>query len=118
MTSLTREKLIFLGSIRPVIDSAISRVEAITAEPEVGRIYKGTVAKLMEFGAFVNYMGDKSGLVHISQLAAERVAKTEDVVKVGDIIYIKLTGFDDRGKAKLSMKVVDQQTGEDINPVA
>ena len=102
------------GINQQVIDAAIARVEAITAEPEVGRIYKGTVAKLMEFGAFVNYMGDKSGLVHISQLAAERVAKTEDVVKVGDAVYIKLTGFDERGKAKLSMKVVDQQTGQDI----
>ena len=102
------------GINQHVIDAAVARVEAVTAEPEVGRIYKGTVAKLMEFGAFVNYMGDRSGLVHISQLAADRVAKTEDVVKIGDSVYIKLTGFDERGKAKLSMKVVDQQTGQNL----
>ena len=68
----------------------------------------------MEFGAFVNFFGSKDGLVHISQLAKGRVAKTTDVVKEGDKVKVKLMGFDDRGKVKLSMRVVDQQTGEDL----
>jgi polyribonucleotide nucleotidyltransferase len=68
----------------------------------------------MEFGAFVNFFGSKDGLVHISQLAPNRVQKTSDVVKEGDKVKVKLLGFDDRGKTRLSMKAVDQQTGEDL----
>ena len=72
------------------------------------------MVKVMDFGAFVNFFGSKDGLVHISQLAANRVQKTSDVVKEGDKVKVKLLGFDDRGKVRLSMKVVDQQTGEDL----
>jgi polyribonucleotide nucleotidyltransferase len=68
----------------------------------------------MEFGAFVNFFGAKDGLVHISQLASNRVQKTSDVVKEGDKVRVKLLGFDDRGKTRLSMKAVDQTTGEDL----
>ena len=102
------------GTSQSAIDAALERVRMVAAEPEIGQIYKGTVAKIMDFGAFVNYMGERSGLVHISQLAAERVGKVEDVVKVGDTVYIKFIGFDDRGKAKLSMKMVDQNSGQEI----
>ena len=94
------------------IKAAINWIKGI--EPEVGAIYDGTVVKTMEFGAFVNFFGSKDGLVHISQLAKGRVAKTTDVVKEGDKVKVKLMGFDDRGKVKLSMRVVDQQTGEDL----
>ena len=86
----------------------------VTLVPEVGMIYEGTVVKVMDFGAFVNFFGSKDGLVHISQLAANRVQKTTDVVKEGDKVKVKLLGFDDRGKVRLSMKVVDQATGEDL----
>ena len=68
----------------------------------------------MDFGAFVNFFGAKDGLVHISQLAKGRVAKTSDVVKEGDKVKVKLLGFDDRGKVRLSMRIVDQETGEDL----
>ena len=77
-------------------------------------IYEGTVVKTTDFGAFVNFFGSRDGLVHISQLASQRVAKTTDVVKEGDKVKVKLMGFDDRGKVRLSMRVVDQQTGEDL----
>jgi len=90
------------------------RPTAIASDPEVGMIYEGTVVKVMDFGAFVNFFGSKDGLVHISQLAANRVQKTTDVVKEGDKVKVKLLGFDDRGKVRLSMKVVDQATGEDL----
>src|SRR5246500_3394557 len=93
---------------------AIDWIKSIASEPEVGHIYEGTVVKVMEFGAFVNFFGAKDGLVHISQLAANRVQKTSDVVKEGDKVKVKLLGFDDRGKVRLSMKVVDQATGEDL----
>jgi polyribonucleotide nucleotidyltransferase len=96
------------------IKAAINWIKSIAAEPEVGQIYDGTVVKTMEFGAFVNFFGSKDGLVHISQLGKGRVAKTTDVVKEGDKVKVKLMGFDDRGKVKLSMRVVDQQTGEDL----
>src|SRR4029453_10352415 len=86
----------------------------IASDPEIGQIYEGTVVKVMEFGAFVNFFGAKDGLVHISQLASARVQKTSDVVKEGDKVKVKLLGFDDRGKTRLSMKVVDQATGEDL----
>jgi len=96
------------------IKAAINWIKSIASEPEVGQIYDGTVVKTMEFGAFVNFFGSKDGLVHISQLAKGRVNKTTDVVKEGDKVKVKLMGFDDRGKTKLSMRVVDQQTGADL----
>jgi len=99
------------------IKAAIDWIKGIASEPEVGQIYDGTVVKTVEFGAFVNFFGSKDGLVHISQLAKTRVAKTTDVVKEGDKVKVKLLGFDDRGKVKLSMKAVDQQTGADLEKV-
>jgi polyribonucleotide nucleotidyltransferase len=96
------------------IKAAIAWIKSIASDPEVGQIYDGTVVKTMEFGAFVNFFGSRDGLVHISQLAKSRVAKTTDVVKEGDKVKVKLMGFDDRGKVKLSMRVVDQQTGVDL----
>jgi polyribonucleotide nucleotidyltransferase len=96
------------------IKAAINWIKSIASEPEVGHIYEGTVVKVMDFGAFVNFFGAKDGLVHISQLAQRRVQKTTDVVKEGDKVKVKLLGFDERGKVRLSMKVVDQQTGEDL----
>jgi polyribonucleotide nucleotidyltransferase len=96
------------------IRAAINWIKSITSEPEVGQIYTGTVVKVMDFGAFVNFFGAKDGLVHISQLASRRVQKTSDVVKEGDKVKVKLLGFDDRGKVRLSMRVVDQETGEDL----
>jgi polyribonucleotide nucleotidyltransferase len=100
------------------IKAAINWIKSIASDPEVGQIYEGTVVKTTDFGAFVNFFGAKDGLVHISQLAATRVAKTTDVVKEGDKVKVKLLGFDDRGKVRLSMRVVDQQTGEDIEAKA
>ena len=97
-----------------LIKAAINWIKSIASEPEVGHIYEGTVVKVMDFGAFVNFFGAKDGLVHISQLAARRVQKTSDVVKEGDKVKVKLLGFDERGKVRLSMKVVDQETGEDL----
>uniref|UniRef100_UPI003511D99B polyribonucleotide nucleotidyltransferase n=1 Tax=Oricola sp. TaxID=1979950 RepID=UPI003511D99B len=96
------------------IEAAKKWIHSIVAEPEVGEIYEGTVVKTADFGAFVNFFGPKDGLVHISQLASERVAKTTDVVKEGDKVFVKLMGFDERGKVRLSMKVVDQETGKEI----
>jgi polyribonucleotide nucleotidyltransferase len=96
------------------IKAAINWIKSIASDPEVGHIYEGTVVKVMDFGAFVNFFGAKDGLVHISQLAPRRVQKTTDVVKEGDKVKVKLLGFDERGKVRLSMKVVDQQTGEDL----
>ncbi len=96
------------------IDAAIKWIKSITDEAEVGAIYQGTVVKTADFGAFVNFFGAKDGLVHISQLAEARVAKTTDVVKEGDKVWVKLLGFDERGKVRLSMKVVDQETGKEI----
>jgi len=96
------------------IKAAINWIKSIAAEPEVGMIYDGTVVKVMDFGAFVNFFGVKDGLVHISQLAPRRVNKVTDVVKEGDKVKVKLLGIDERGKVRLSMKVVDQITGEDV----
>ena len=96
------------------IRAAINRIKSIASEPEVGQIYKGKVVKVMEFGAFVNFFGAKDGLVHISQLAEHRPKQVTDVVKEGDIVWVKLLGFDDRGKVRLSMKVVDQKTGREF----
>ncbi|MBQ0816899.1 MAG: polyribonucleotide nucleotidyltransferase [Methyloceanibacter sp.] len=96
------------------IRAAMARIKGITAEPEAGEIYEGKVVKVMEFGAFVNFFGPKDGLVHISQLAEGRPASVAEVVKEGDTVWVKLLGFDDRGKVRLSMKVVDQATGKEI----
>jgi len=95
-------------------DAAIGRVRDIVAEPELGVIYTGTVVKTVDFGAFVNFLGPKDGLVHISEMKEERVTKTTDVCKEGDSVQVKVIGFDDRGKVKLSMKRVNQETGEDL----
>ncbi len=94
--------------------AAINWIKSIASEPELGHIYEGTVVKVMDFGAFVNFFGAKDGLVHISQLAQRRVQNVKDVVKEGDKVKVKLLGFDERGKVRLSMKVVDQETGEDL----
>ncbi|MBX9946920.1 MAG: polyribonucleotide nucleotidyltransferase [Reyranella sp.] len=94
---------------------AIDWIKGIVAEPEIGVIYTGKVVKCVEFGAFVNFLGSRDGLVHISELAPRRVAKVNDVVKEGDQVKVKVLGVDDRGKVRLSMKSVDQQTGEDIS---
>jgi polyribonucleotide nucleotidyltransferase len=96
-------------------DMAISMVRDIVAEPEVGEIYDGKVVKCMDFGAFVNFIGKRDGLVHISELAEGRVGQVTDVVKEDDMVKVKVLGVDDRGKIKLSMRVVDQETGEDIS---
>jgi polyribonucleotide nucleotidyltransferase len=95
--------------------AAIDWIRGIVAEPELNVVYTGKVVKTVDFGAFVNFLGARDGLVHISELAPQRVAKTTDVVKVGDQVKVKVLGFDDRGKVKLSMKQVDQTTGEDIS---
>ena len=95
-------------------EAALKEIQSIVAEPEVGVVYEGKVVKTVDFGAFVNFMGSKDGLVHISELKPERVEKTTDVVNVGDEVKVKLIGIDDRGKVKLSMKAVDQASGEEI----
>ncbi|MBS0559627.1 MAG: polyribonucleotide nucleotidyltransferase [Proteobacteria bacterium] len=94
--------------------AAIDWIRGIVAEPEIGVIYNGKVVKTADFGAFVNFLGSKDGLVHISELQQARVGKTTDVVNVGDAVKVKVIGFDERGKVKLSMRVVDQATGADI----
>ena len=98
------------------LDTALDRIRAIAnpVVPKEGERYYGTVVKTADFGAFVNFFGSKDGLVHISQLADQRVNKTTDVVKEGDKVWVKLLGFDERGKVRLSMKVVDQETGKEI----
>jgi polyribonucleotide nucleotidyltransferase len=96
-------------------DMAIKMIKEIVAEPEVGAIYEGKVVKVVDFGAFVNFFGQRDGLVHISELAPYRVKTVEDIVKEGDMVKVKVLGIDDRGKVKLSMKVVDQETGEEIS---
>ncbi len=97
------------------IKAAINWIKSIANDPEVGLIYEGTVVKVVDFGAFVNFFGSKDGLVHISQLTQGRVNKTSDVVKEGEKVKVKLLGFDDRGKVRLSMRSVDQKTGEDLD---
>ena len=99
-------------------ERAINWIKGIVAEPELGVIYTGKVVKVVDFGAFVNFLGSKDGLVHISELAPQRVNKTSDVVNMGDEVKVKVIGFDDRGKIKLSMKSVDQATGEDLTKQA
>jgi polyribonucleotide nucleotidyltransferase len=99
-------------------DAAIDWIRSIAAEPEVGVIYSGRVVKIVDFGAFVNFLGSRDGLVHISELSRERVGKVSDVVQVGDTVKVKLIGIDERGKIKLSMRAVDQVTGEDLTDSA
>ncbi|HEX3753918.1 MAG TPA: polyribonucleotide nucleotidyltransferase [Rhizomicrobium sp.] len=96
------------------IKAAMKWIKGLTAEPEIGQIYDGKIVKVMDFGAFVNFFGPKDGLVHVSELATQRVSKPSDVVKEGQEVKVKLLGFDDRGKVRLSMKQVDQTTGEEI----
>ncbi len=97
------------------IEKAMDMINSIVAEPELGRVYTGKVVKIMDFGAFVNYFGKRDGLVHVSQMTSERGANPRDLVKEGQEVKVKLIGFDDRGKTKLSMKVVDQETGQEIS---
>jgi polyribonucleotide nucleotidyltransferase len=97
------------------IDAAVKWIKSIVMEPEVGEIYDGKVVKVVDFGAFVNFFGARDGLVHVSELAGRRVNKVSDVVNEGDTVKVKLLGFDNRGKVRLSMKQVDQATGEDIS---
>ena len=97
------------------IAAALKWIKGIVSEPEVGEIYDGKVVKVVDFGAFVNFFGAKDGLVHVSELAPKRVNKVSDVVNEGDAVKVKLLGFDNRGKVRLSMKQVDQVTGEDIS---
>ncbi len=99
---------------RESIEAALNRIKAITSEPEIGQIYKGKVVKIMDFGAVVNFFGARDGLVHISQLTHGRPATVGEVLKEGQEVYVKLLGFDDRGKTRLSMKIVDQTTGQEI----
>jgi len=101
---------------RESIEKALKRIRGITSEPEVGQIYKGKIVKIMEFGAFVNFFGPKDGLVHISQLTRGRPQTVGEVVKEGQEVYVKLLGFDDRGKVRLSMRIVDQETGQELPP--
>ncbi|MEM9641396.1 MAG: polyribonucleotide nucleotidyltransferase [Pseudomonadota bacterium] len=96
------------------IEKARGMIHAIVAEPEVGMIYTGKVVKIMDFGAFVNFFGKRDGLVHVSQMSNERVGHPKDVLQEGQDVKVKLMGFDDRGKVRLSMKVVDQETGTEI----
>ena len=96
------------------IQKAYDMIYSIVAEPEVGSIYTGTVVKLVDFGAFVNFFGKRDGLVHVSQIENRRLNHPSDVLKEGQEVKVKLMGFDDRGKVRLSMKVIDQDTGEEI----
>ena len=96
------------------IEAAMEWIHGLTAEPEVGVIYKGKVVKVVDFGAFVNFFGKKDGLVHVSQIKPERVNHPSDFLKEEQEVYVKLMGFDDRGKVRLSMKFVDQETGKEI----
>ena len=96
-------------------EAAVDWIKGIVAEPEIGHIYTGKVVKVVDFGAFVNFMGSRDGLVHISELENRRVGKVTDVVNEGDEVRVKVLAVDDRGKVRLSMKVVDQETGEDLS---
>ena len=95
--------------------AAIDRIREITAEPEIGVIYTGKVVKIVDFGAFVNFLGARDGLVHISELADHRVEKVTDIIQEGAEVKVKVLETDDRGKVRLSMRVVNQETGEDIS---
>ncbi len=98
------------------IEAAMELIKAITSEPEIGEVYKGKVVKIMDFGAFVNFFGPKDGLVHISQLTQGRPETVGEVVKEGQEVFVKLLEIDQRGKVRLSMKVVDQETGKELAP--
>ena len=98
--------------------AALDMIRDIIAEPEIGEIYDGKVVKIMDFGAFVNFIGKRDGLVHISEIAPNRIGAVSDVLNEGDEVKVKVLGIDDRGKIKLSMKVVNQETGEDISKQA
>ena len=100
------------------INKAREMIHAIVAEPEIGQIYTGRVVKLMDFGAFVNFFGKRDGLVHVSQMSSGRVNHPKDILEEGQEVKVKLMGFDDRGKVRLSMKVVDQTTGQEIKEEA
>lgn len=100
---------------RPSIEKALKMIKEIVAEPEVGEIYEGKVVSIKDFGAFVNFFGPKDGLVHVSQMANERIGHPKDVVSEGQTVFVKLMGFDDRGKVRLSMKNVDQETGKEVS---
>ncbi|MFL2799893.1 MAG: S1 RNA-binding domain-containing protein, partial [Paracoccaceae bacterium] len=95
------------------LDTARKMIKEIVEDPIVGQIYEGKVVKLMDFGAFVNFYGKRDGLVHVSQISEERVNHPKDVLNEGETVKVKLMGIDDRGKSKLSMKVLDQSTGEE-----
>ncbi|MBW7922796.1 MAG: polyribonucleotide nucleotidyltransferase [Rubellimicrobium sp.] len=96
------------------IRKAHDMIWSIVAEPEVGQVYKGKVVKIVDFGAFVNFFGKRDGLVHVSQIDSRRLNHPSDALKEGQEVWVKLLGFDDRGKVRLSMKVVDQETGAEI----
>ena len=96
------------------IQKAYDMIHSIVAEPEEGKIYKGTVVKIVDFGAFVNFFGKRDGLVHVSQIENRRLNHPSDVLKEGQEVWVKLLGFDDRGKVRLAMKMVDQATGEEL----
>jgi polyribonucleotide nucleotidyltransferase len=102
------------SSDQKAIKAALNWIKSIVAEPELNQVYEGTVVKVVDFGAFVNFFGNRDGLVHVSQISQQRVAKVSDVLKEGDKVKVKLLGFDDRGKVRLSMKAIDQETGEDL----
>ena len=93
---------------------AYDMIYSIVAEPEVGKIYDGKVVKIVDFGAFVNFFGKRDGLVHVSQIENRRLNHPSDVLKEGQDVKVKLLGFDDRGKVRLAMKIVDQETGAEI----
>jgi len=96
------------------IQKALKMIHDIVDEPEPGKIYKGRVARVMDFGAFVTFFGKRDGLVHVSQIENRRVNHPSDVLSEGQEVWVKLLGFDDRGKVRLSMKVVDQKSGKEI----
>jgi polyribonucleotide nucleotidyltransferase len=112
---ISDEGVIKVSSSDPeAIKNAVKWIQGIVAEAEVGQIYEGKVVKIMDFGAFVRFIGNKDGLVHISELASTRVEKVGDVVQEGQDVRVKVLGIDDRGKVKLSMRAVNQETGEEI----
>ena len=102
------------SSSQEATDDAVKRIQDIVAEPEIGKIYTGKVVKLMDFGAFVNFLGKRDGLVHISEISENRIDKVSDVLAEGNLVKVKCLAIDDRGKVKLSMKRVNQETGEEI----
>ena len=103
---------------RESLDAAKKMIKEIVEDPTVGQVFEGKVVKLMDFGAFVNFYGKRDGLVHVSQISEERVNHPKDVLNEGQIVKVKLMGIDDRGKSKLSMKVIDQNTGKEIEKEA